>query len=143
MSKKELLQGALFTGMINAVINGAINWFTLDKTAPIAITRDAISTTDHTVFAGAVPLAVSLAFILSTVAYFTVKKPGKPPYFPSIFWLALKNSVYAFGLVALTGLLWQRFMGSIEVSALTAAIITGCVAGLCGGLVDYEVKKTL
>lgn len=143
MSKKELLQGAFFTALINTLINGVINWFTLDKSVSIPITRDAISSTEHTVFSGAVPLAVSLAFILSTVAYFTVKNPNKPPYFPTIFGLAIKHSIYAFGLVVLMGLLWQRFMGSIEVTALTAAMITGAIAGLCGGLVDYEVKKTL
>lgn len=143
MTRKELFQGAVFTGLINAVINGVINWFTLDKSGSIPITQDTISTSEYSVFSGAVPLAVSLAFILSTVAYFTVRNSQKPPYFPTIFWLALKHSIYAFGLVALAGLLWQKFVGSIAVSPFIAAFITGCIAGICGGLVDYEVKKTL
>lgn len=143
MTKQEIIKGAFVGGAINAIINGAINWFQLDKSKTHYLTVDSISTTEHTVFSGAVVLAVSLAFILSSIAYFTVKDPGKPPYFPKVFLLALKHSVYAFGLVALAGLLIQRMAGSIEVSSIAAAIIAGLIAGIVGGIVDYETKMQL
>jgi hypothetical protein len=143
MKKQELIKGAAVNFFINAIINGVINWFQLDKSKTYFLTVDSISTTEHTVFSGAVILAVSLAFILSSIAYFTVKNPNKPPYFPKVFLLALKHSVFAFGLVALTGLLIQRLAGSIEVSAITAAIIAGLIAGIVAAIVDYETKKQL
>jgi hypothetical protein len=139
----DLMKGAIANGVINAVINGIINWFTLDKEQVLYLTVDQISSTEHTVFAGAVPLAVSLAFILSSIAFFTLKIPEKPSYFPKVFILALKHSVYAFGLVTILGLLFQRFAGQIEVSHLTGAVIAGIIAGLTGGIVDFETKRSL
>ncbi|MCU0395112.1 MAG: hypothetical protein MUF29_04335 [Chitinophagaceae bacterium] len=143
MNNKHLLTGALVNGALNAVINGLINWFTLDKEHPAYLTQDSISSSQHTVFSGAVPLAVSLAFILTSIAYLTTKKPGKPAYFPRVFVLALKHSVFAFGLVAIAGLLIQRFLGQIEVSHVIAATLAGIIAGLVAGIVDYETKKQL
>jgi hypothetical protein len=88
-------------------------------------------------------LATSLAFILSSIAYFTVKKAGKPPYFPKIFLLAVRNAVFAFGTVTIVGILIQRSLGSVEVSTTVATIITGLIAGAVGGIVDYLTKKNL
>jgi hypothetical protein len=139
----HLMKGAIINGVINAVINGIINYYTLDKTETIYLTQDSISSNMHTVFAGAVPLAVSLAFILSTIGYFTTKKPGKIPYFPKVFLLALKHSVYAFGLVTIAGLLIQRFVGQVEVTPVMAAVLAGIIAGIVAAVVDYETKKQL
>jgi hypothetical protein len=54
--------------------------------------------------------------------------------------MALKHSIYAFGLVAIIGLILQRFAGQIEVSYAAGAIIAGIIAGITAGLVDYETK---
>lgn len=143
MTHSEIKKGTLISAAANAVINGVINWFQLDKASKHFLTVDSITTTEHTVFSGAVTLAVSLAFILSSIAYFTVKDPSKPPYFPKVFLLALKHSVYAFGLVALSGMLLQRYAGSIEVGPIAAATIAGLIAGIVAGIVDYETKMQL
>lgn len=143
MTKQEIFKGALVGGSINLIINGALNWFQLDTSKTHYLTVDSISTTEHTVFSGAVGLAVSLAFMYTSIAYFTVKDPNKPPYFPRVFLLALKHSVFAFGLVAIAGLLIQRLAGSIEVSPIAAAVIAGLIAGIVGGIVDYETKMQL
>lgn len=143
MTTQDITKGAAINAVINALINGVINWFQLDKSKGHFLTVDSITTTEHTVFSGAVVLAVSLAFILSSIAYFTVKDPSKPPYFPRVFLLALKHSLYAFGLVALAGMLLQRFAGSIEVSPITAATVAGLIAGIVAGIVDYETKMQL
>jgi hypothetical protein len=142
-TSNHLMKGAIISGVINAIINGIINYFMLEKSAPIYLTQDAISGNTHTVFAGAVPLAVSLAIILTCIGYFTTKKAEKPPFFPNFLVLALKHCVYAFGLVAITGLLIQRFAGQVEVSHIVAAMIAGLIAGVVGGLVDYETKKRI
>jgi hypothetical protein len=139
----SLYKGAWINGILNAIINGLINWFSINKNQPAFLTQDSISSLQHTVFSGAVVLSVSLAFILTSIAYFTTKIPGKPPYFPKVFVQALKHSIYAFGLVAITGLLIQRYAGSIEVSHLSSAVISGVIAGIVAGIVDYETKKAL
>jgi hypothetical protein len=143
MTQQLVVKGAWINFAINAVINGVINWFQLDKTKNHFLTVDSITTTEHTVFSGAVILAVTLAIILSSIAFFTVKDSAKPPYFPKVFLLALKHSVYAFGLVALAGMLLQRYAGSIDVSPFAAAGIAGLIAGIVAGIVDYETKMQL
>jgi hypothetical protein len=143
MQKKDIMKGAVINGVVNAVINGIINWFMLDKSHPtVLLTQDRISSSEHTVFAGAVPLAVSLAFILTSIAFFQTKMENKPPYFPAYFVKALKHSVYAFGLVTIFALLLQRLAGSIEVGLPVAAIIAGIIAGIVAAIVDFETKKT-
>jgi hypothetical protein len=140
----EIKKGAAINGIVNAIINGIINWFLLDKTHPtILLTQDQISSNTHTVFSGAVPLAVSLAFILTSIAFVQFKAQIKPPYFPTYFTKALKHSVYAFGLVTIFAILLQRIAGNIEVSLPVAAMIAGIIAGIVAAIVDYETKKTL
>jgi hypothetical protein len=143
MTTKSLLNGAIFNGAINAIINGLITWFTSDKENAIKLTSDSISSVEHTVLAGSVPLAVSLAFILSTIAYFTFKVPNKPKYFPTIFILSIKHSIYAFGIVVVFAILLQRLAGTVLVSPLVGSVIAGAVAGLVASIVDYETKSTM
>ncbi|EMS34015.1 hypothetical protein C943_03831 [Mariniradius saccharolyticus AK6] len=144
MTLNEIKKGAAINGVVNAVINGIINWFTLDKRHPsILLTQDQISSTAHTVFSGAVPLAISLAFILTSIAFFQTKVENKPSYFPTFFVKALKHSVYAFGLVVIFAILLQRIAGEVEVSLPLAAIIAGIIAGIVAAIVDFETKKSL
>jgi hypothetical protein len=141
--KADLKKGAIVGGLINAVINGAIYWFQVKDKSEVLLTDNLISSTEHTVFASAVPLAASLAFILSSIAYFSTKDPAKPPYFPKVFLLALKNTVFAFGSVTIFGILLQRFAGSISVLPLNATLITGLIAGIVSAIVDYSTKKQI
>jgi uncharacterized membrane protein YjjP (DUF1212 family) len=139
----ELKKGAITGGVINAIINGAIYWFQVKGQDQVMVTDNMISSTEHTVFAGGVVLATSLAFILSSIAYFTTKIPGKQPYFPGVFLLALKNAFFAFGAVTIVGILVQRTMGTVYVSAPTATVITALLAGVIAGAVDYLTKKEI
>jgi hypothetical protein len=139
----HLRKDAIIGGSINAVLNGVINWFSVkDKTA-LLLTQNLIDSTEYTVFSGAVPLALTLAFIQTSMAYFTTKVPGKPSYFPTYFFRALRHSIYAFGLVTIFAILLQRFAGSIAVSPIAAAAISGFVAGLVGTIVNFETRKSL
>ena len=140
--QNEHLKGAMANAVINGIVNGAIYWFQVKDSASVLLTDNLISSDQHTVFSGAVVLATSLAFILSSIAHFTVKDADKPPYFPTVFLLAFRNAVLAFGTVTIIGILIQRFMGSIEVSTIVATIITALIAGAVGGIVDYLTKKT-
>jgi len=142
-SKEHLMKGALVGGVLNAIINGAINWFQVKGKTELYLTVDAITNTEHTVLGGAVILAASLAAILTIISYFTVKSPDKPPFFPKALLLTLKNTFFAFGVMVTISILIQRIAGSIVVTPFTGVVIVGLVAGVVAGVVDYMTKKEL
>lgn len=142
-SLSELKKSSLTGGIINAIINGLINWFQVKNLDSVLVTDNLISSEAHTLFSGAVPLAVSLAFILSGVAYATTKIPNKPPYFPRYFLKSLQYAFSAFGMVVTLGVLWQRWVGSVEISPLMAAFWAGIIAGIVAFLVNLMVVSDL
>jgi hypothetical protein len=143
-TKKELLiKGSLMGGIINAIINGAINWFQIKGKTELFLTVDSITNTEHTVLGGAVMLATSLAAILTMIGYFTVKSPNKPPFYPKALLLTLRNAFFAFGVMVTLSILFQRIAGSIAVTPFTSVVIVGIVAGGVAGIVDYMTKKEL
>jgi hypothetical protein len=143
MRKQEIIKAATLGGVINAIINGAINWFQVKNLESVLISDNLIDTDAHTLFSGAVPLSVSLAFILSGVAYATTKIPGKPSYFPKYFLKSLQYAFSALGIIVTIGVLWQRFMGSVEISPFMAAVWAGIIAGLVAAAVNYLVVSDL
>lgn len=136
MSNAHILRGSIINGVINAVINGAIQWFLLRGLVSIPLSVDGITNDEQTVLGMAVPLAVSIAMILTVVAYLTLKAP-KRPFFPDLLWLTIKHGVFAFGLSVAGAVVWQRLMGTVPVSLITAVIVLGVVAGAVGGLINY------
>jgi branched-subunit amino acid transport protein len=140
MNQSTILKGAIASGIINAIINGIINWFQLGDTTTIKLTTDSISSQEHTVFGGAVILGTSLAFILTSIAYLSLKIKNKPKYFPKVFFLALKQSVFVFGTIVIFAILFQNSFGSIEISKTLAAIVTGIIAGIASSCIDYWTK---
>lgn len=139
----DIVKGAVIGGIINGIINGIIYWFQVKDKESVLLTQNEISSTEHTVFSGGVMLATSLAFILSTITYFTMKKENKPPYFPKVFLLALKNALFAFGAVTVVGVLVQKYLGSLSLSPIAATLTTALIATLVAGSIDYLTKKEL
>lgn len=135
-SNAKILRGAVTGGVINGVINGAIQWFLLRGHAPIPLTVDAITNDQDTVLGAAVPLAVTLAMILTVIAYLTLKSP-KRRFWPDVLWLTIKHGVFAFGVIVAAAVVWQRLMGTVPVSLGTAVMVLGVVAGLVAGMVNY------
>lgn len=135
-SDSKILGGAVISGITNGLINGAIQWYLLKGRASIPLSVDGITNDEQTVLATAVPLAVSLAMILTVVAYLTLKAPRRR-FLPGVLWLTIKHGVFAFGLVVAGAVAWQRLMGTVEVSLGTAVIVLGVIAGIVGGLVNY------
>jgi hypothetical protein len=143
MTQKEINKGAITGGVINAVINGIINWFQVRNLDEVLVTDNLISSEQHTLFSGAVPLAVSLAFILSSIAYATTKVPEKPAYFPRYFLKSLWYAFATFGIVVTVGVLWQRFVGSVSITPVAAAIWAGIIAGIVAAVVNYLIVKDI
>lgn len=136
LSNSKILRGAVVTGVINALINGVIQLFFLWGHTPIPLSVDAITNDANTVLGAAVPLAVTLAMILTVIAYLTLKAP-KRPFLPSGLWLTIKHGVFTFGLVVLAAVIWQRLMGTVSVSLITAVIVLAVIAGLVAGVVNF------
>ena len=132
----QILQGAIATGISNAVINGAIQWFLLRGQMSIPLSVDGITNDQQTVFGTAVPLAVSIAMILTVVSYLLLKAP-KRRFMPDVLWLTVKHGVFAFGLSVSGAVVWQRLMGTVPVSLVTAVVLLGMVAGLVGGMIQF------
>ena len=138
--KQKLLKGALTTGIINAIINGGIQYFFLKDLAVIPISVDAITNNIPTVLGTAVTLAISLSVLLTVVAYFTIKEK-KVPFFPKVFWLAIKHGFFTFGVITSLSVLWQKNMGTVNVSLLTALLIIGIIAGIISAIINYLTLK--
>lgn len=136
MTDHKVLKGAIIGGLINAIINGAIQLYLLKDHAPVPLSVDGITNDAHTVFGAAVPLAVSLAMILTVIGYLTLKE-AKKPFWPDVLWLTVKHDLFAFGLIVFGAVVWQRVMGSVSVSLIMAAAILSVVAGLVAGMINY------
>ena len=132
--------GAALSGVINALINGAIQWYLLADCASLPLTVDGITNEEHTVFGAAVPLAVSLAMMLTAVAYMTVKAP-KPPFYPTFLWMTVKHGFFALGVIVTFAVLWQRMFGSILVPLSVAVLVLALVAGLVAAMVNYMTMR--
>lgn len=136
LSDSKILGGAVISGVINGFINGAIQWFLLRGHASIPLSVDGITNDEQTVLGLTVPLAVSLAMILTVVAYLTLNA-AKRRFLSGVLWLTIKHGVFAFGLIVAGAVAWRRLMGTVPVSLATAVILLGVIAGLVGGLVNY------
>lgn len=143
MTQNDIIKGAVASGVLNAIINGVINWFMVRGTAEILLAQDLISSHDKTIFASMVPLATSLAFILTTVSYFTIKMANKPKYFPKVFLWALRNTIFAFGLIVAIAVIVQRVAADVTTTPLVSAILAGITAGVVGAMVDYMTKSQI
>lgn len=135
-SNAKILQGALIIGLSNGVINAGIQWFLLRGETAIPVSVDAITNQQQTVLGMAVVLAVSLAMVLTVIAYATLKAP-KRRFLPSGLWLTVKHGVFAFGLIVAAAVVWQRSMGTVHVSLATAVTVLGVVSGVVGAVVNY------
>ena len=70
ITSSNMIKGAVIGGFMNAIINGLKYWFSVRHETGVRLTHDLISSTENTVFSGAVPLATSLAFFLTSIAFF-------------------------------------------------------------------------
>ena len=120
-----------------------MNWFQVNTNEIILLTQDSITSDQNTVIGASVALAVSMAFMLTTISFFTSKVQNKPPYFPKVFFLAVKHSIFSFGVILILGVLIQNFFGSIQLSRMGSALTTGLIAWIVAFIVNYETKKTL
>lgn len=133
---KKIFKGAIISGIINGAINGVIKWFSFKKYESIPISVDSITNDEFTVLGNAVHLSVTLAMILTFVAYFSIEK-NKRPKMTKFIWLIIKHGFFTFGVITGLAVLWQYNFGTIEVDALTGTILVGIIAGIVAGIINY------
>jgi hypothetical protein len=147
-------KNAVTSGVINAIINGAIGWFMFRGKETIPLTVDTISAHEKTVFSTGVMTAFMLSLILGAIAFFTFGKKAKDfsvPFpellnRPFLFFgvrTILFFSLFAFGTVTLFALFLQKFLGTIPVTPLLGAIILGIIAGIASWFINAAVMKAM
>ena len=147
------MQDSLIGAAINALINGAIAWNTFKAQAAVPLTLDLISTTQHTVWGEGVTLAFALGIILSVItaklfAHHVAKADAdlgarlRRPW-PFLLRVAFGIAIALFGWFVALAVLWQRVLGSIEVSPLLAAVLVGLAAGVITIIVEIRTKRAL
>lgn len=147
-------QDSVIPAGINALINGAIAWFTFRGDAAIPLSVDLISSTQHTVWGQGTSLAFFLGLILTLVtwkvygAHLAKTHPEwsarlQRPLFPDVAGIALRNTLMLFGAFVVVAVLWQRILGSVEVSPAVAASLVGLLAALITMVVEVRTKREL
>lgn len=147
------VQDALVPAAINAVINGGIAYWGFKGEAAIPLTLDLISSKQHTVWGQGVMLAFALGLILSIITAKTFVKHAaradaalgarlRRPM-PFILKVAIGNAFALFGWFVALAVLWQRLLGTIEVSPVLAAVLVGLLAGIITVIVDVRTKRAL
>ncbi len=148
------VQDTLVPAAINAVINGAIAYSGFKAEQAIPMTLDLISAKQHTVWGQGVTLAFALGIILSIVtakifARHAVKADAslaprvQRPVFPFVLKVAVGNAAMLFGWFVALAVLWQRLLGTIEVSPAMAAALVGLLAGVITVIVEMRTKRAL
>lgn len=145
---------SLIPAAINAVINGAIAWFGFKAAPAVPMTLDLISAKQHTVWGQGVTLAFALGLILTLVTAKVFAKHAvkadpslaprvQRPIFPFVAGVALGNAMALFGWFVALAVLWQRVIGTVEVSPVVAAALVGLLAGVITVIVDMRTKRAL
>lgn len=142
-SKKMLLLGASISGLINATVNGVKTWSKLKDHAPMPFTQNNIAGAEPSVLADAIPTALGLAIFLTAISYFTLKLPGKPPYFPRVFLLSIKHMFLVLGVLVTAGVLFQRFYGTVILAPVAASIAVALITGTTAATIDLLTKSSL
>ncbi len=148
------VQDALIPGLINAVINGAITWSGFKTAATVPLTLDLISAKERTVWGEGVVLAFSLGVILSLITAKVFAKHAvkadpslaplvQRPLFPFVARIAVGNAMALFGWFVALAVLWQRVVGTVEVTPLAASALVGLLAGVITVVVEMRTKRAM
>lgn len=137
LSHGDIVKASLVQVAVNTVINGAISYFMIRGNDVHLITSDSISAGNDSVIGHAVFTAVILAIIFTLMGF-----QGHRMQLTGVTWrevgvLAVMNAIYAFGLMVILGVLWQKVSPNVVVGTVGAATIAGLIAGVVSGVTNY------
>ena len=148
------MQDSLVPAVLNAIINGGIAWAGFKAAEAVPLTLDLISAQQHTVWGQGVTLAFALGVILTLVtskvfarhvakSHPALAKRVQRPLFPFVAGVALGNGMALFGWFVALAVIWQRVVGTVEVSPVTASVLVGLLAGVITIAVEMRTKRAL
>ena len=148
------IKDSMISGVINGVINGIIAFYLFGNVSSVALSQDAISSHELSVWGQAVSLTFGLGIILTLITAKLFCKQMKnqfpshsqqfsQPVFPNLLRLALSNAVVLFGWFVTLAVIWTRAFGEIRVSTVTAAILVGLFALVVTLVVEVRTKKQI
>jgi len=138
--RKLVFKEAMIGGVSTFFIDGIIQYFMLKGKAPIPISVDAITNTQHTVLGSSVFLAIILSILITVINYVKIKEK-KVAFFPKVLGLIIRHGFFTFGAVTALSVVWQRYMGTIEVGHLTAVFLIASIAGTVSATINYLTIK--
>ncbi len=138
--KNIVIKDVVVAGVSTFFIDGVIQYFVLKERAPIAISVDSITNNTYTVLGSSVGLAIGLAMLLTIINYLKIKEK-KVPFFPNVFGLMIKHGFFTFGVVTALSVLWQRYMGTIEIGHIAAVFVIALIAGIVSATINYLTIK--
>lgn len=145
---------ALTSGVTNGVINGAIGWFMFRGRDVVPLTVDTISAHEKTVFSTGVMTALLLSIILGAIAFFSFGKKAHRQQLTSpellnrpFFFFGVRTilffSLFTFGTATLIALFVQKFLGTIMVTPVVAALVLGVIAGVAAWFINAAVMRAM
>lgn len=128
--------GAAIPAVINALINGTIAYNSHSGRAEVPLTLDAISSTEATVGSEMAMMALALSVILTSITALIARKGlrgqddarGTRPFFPTVPVIAFQNALMLFGATVVAAVMWQRTVGTVMVTPMTAALLVALFA---------------
>lgn len=145
----QSLPGAL----INGAINGAIAWSAFKGSAQVPLSVDSIGSPGITALGNAATVVFALTFIVTSITFFVfrsgARKAGSAPavaalaYWPRGLGIALRNTLLAFGAFIALAVLWQRFVGTLQVGPLAATLVVAGVAALATAVAEWRTKREM
>jgi len=138
-----IMQKFIIGGVINGIINGIINWYMVKDKTDLVLASASLDSITHSVVAGSLFLAVSLAFILTGVAYMTSAQRKLLPFFPKVFMLALWHTTVVFIVMSILVALTGYVAGGTPVTPLQSVFITFIVATIIAIAIEFFTHQRL
>jgi hypothetical protein len=149
----RLLQ-SLAGASINGVINGVISWFGFRKFDQVPLSVDSIAAPGITAMGNAAIVAFALTFIFTSITFFVfrgaARKSGIAPpallalrYWPDGLRMASTNTLLIFGGFVALAVLWQRWVGTVVVGPMLAALVVALVAMTATAIADLRTKREM
>lgn len=139
----EIVKASVIQAATNTVINGLINYFMLRGKEAHLITADSITSGHDTVIGHSVFTAVILALIFTLLGFNAHKRHLTNVGWRKVGGLAAKNAIYAFGLIVIFGVLWQKMFPNVSIGTLGAATLAGLIAGAVSGITNFNTLSSL
>ena len=143
LQRPAIVTASVIQAGVNTVINGVINYFMIRGKDTHLITTDSITAGSDTVIGHSIFTAVLLAVIFTLLGFNAQRKQ-----LPNVTWgqvgrLAVHHAVYAFGLMVIAGVLWQKGFPNVSIGTVGAACIAGGIAGAVSGITNYSTLTRL